>query len=116
MNDDYKDDLRRVVINYKDEPLAGDKVHVIARVGGKEEINDYIQLYASVETNYSRICFIWKNDGVVPAEYQEHYPNSDNMFPVIFTYFEDDDVLHMEGSYFGKSYKLVVQLPPKRPF
>ncbi|OPH47601.1 hypothetical protein BC351_10440 [Paenibacillus ferrarius] len=112
---DYKDDLRQVVINYRDEPLSGDKVHVIARVNGKETINNYYQVYASVETNYSRIYFVWDEDGVIPAEFQEHYPNSSNRYPVSFSYFENEDILHLEGNYFGKSYKLVVQLPPKRP-
>lgn len=112
-NDNYKDDLRRVIINYRDEALSGDKVHVIARVDGKEIINNYMRVFASVESNYSRIYIEWETDRIVSAEYQEHYPNSSNKYPVIFTYFKDDDMLHMEGKYDNKSDKIVVQLPPK---
>ncbi|MEK4459656.1 hypothetical protein [Paenibacillus sp. FSL R10-2748] len=115
MSQGFKNDLHQAIMSYRGDPLSGDKVHVIARVNGTVKINDYVKVFASIETNYNRIAFIWGEDGIVPAEYQEHYPNELNRYPVLFTYFKDKDILHLEGKYFGENYKLVVQLPPKRP-
>jgi len=106
--------LKWVVINYQNDPLVGDKVHVTARKNGNVVFNDYYQIYASVETNYSRLFINWPQDGVVPAEYQDHYGSPRNKFPVEIEYFEEEDIIHLSGKYHGDSYKIVVQLPEKR--
>jgi len=106
--------LREVVINYGNDPLLGDKVHVIARKGGKVVFNDYFKIYASIETNYSRLYIDWPQAGVLPMEYQDHYGSSMNKYPVNIEYFEEEDIVHLSGKYIGASYKIVVQLPEKR--
>lgn len=108
--------LRTVVVNCRNNPLAGDKVHVKARKNGDVVFNGYYQIYATVETNYSRLYIDWPEDGVVPAEYQDHYGSSENKFPVEIEYFEEEDIIHLSGKYHGESYTIVVQLPEKRKF
>lgn len=108
------DSLRWVVMNYRKDPLIGDKVHVKARKNGVVVFNDYYQIYASVETNYSRLFVDWPQDGVVPAEYRDHYGSTKNKFPVEIEYFEEEDILHLSGDFHGEPYKIVIQLPEKR--
>lgn len=106
--------LREILINYRTEPLSGDKVHITARKRGKIVFNGYYQIYGSIETNYSRLTVIWPEDGVVPAEYRDYYGLSNNMYPVDIEYFVEDDIVHFSGDYFGSPYRIVIQLPEKR--
>lgn len=106
--------LRHVIINYRNEPLSGDKVHVVGRKNGKIVFDGYYQIYGSIETNYSRLAILWPEDGILPAEYQDHYGSS--RYPVEIKYFEEEDKVHLSGKYFNKPYEVVVQLPPKRTF
>lgn len=105
--------LQDMLRNYSTRQILGDKVHVKGRKDGEVVLNGYFKIYATIETNYSRISIDWPENGVLPAEYQEHYGAFENKYPVDFEYFEDDDIIHLSGKYGVSEYKVVIQLPEK---
>ncbi|NLY46753.1 MAG: hypothetical protein GX053_12330 [Tissierella sp.] len=105
--------LREILLNYSEGRILGEKAHVKGKKNGQVVFNDYYQIYATIEANYSRLTINWPEDGVLPAEYQEHYPKNSNRYPVDIKYFEEEDIVHLAGNYFGDSYLIVVQLPEK---
>lgn len=61
--------LRELLLNYDNERILGDKVHVNGRKNGKVVFNGYYQIFGTIETNYSRLTISWPEDGVLPGEY-----------------------------------------------
>lgn len=108
-----ENNLREMLFNYHNERILGDKVHVKGRKDGNVVFNDYYQIFATIESNYSRLTIDWPKNGVLPGEYQEHYTANSNRYPVEIEYFEKDDIVHLSGEYQGESYKVVIQLPEK---
>jgi hypothetical protein len=106
--------LREILLNYRSERILGDEVHVNGEKNGKVVFDGYCKIYGTIETNYSRLSINWPEDGVLPGEYQEHYPKNSNRYPVDIKYFEEVDVVYLCGEYFGAPYKIVIKLPEKR--
>lgn len=108
------DSLRDIVINYRADSLLGDEVHVVGKKNGKVVFDGIYKVYASVETNYSKIAVMWPSDGILPGEFQDHYGSTANRYPVEIEYEEDEDTLALSGKYQGEPYEVFIKLPEKR--
>ncbi|WP_342550964.1 hypothetical protein MKX57_09445 [Lysinibacillus sp. FSL M8-0216] len=109
-----EDSLMDVLQNYNEQRISGDIVHIEGIKNGKVVFEGNYQIYGSIETNYSRLFIYWPKDGVLPAEYQDHYGIGYNRYPVDFEYFEQEDKLYLSGKYHDEPYEIVIQLPIKR--
>lgn len=110
--------LREILLNYRDQRILGDKVHVRGRKNGKVVFDGYYKIYGTIDTNFSSLTIDWPEDGILPRQYQDYY-GFPNRFPVKFEYFEEDDIVHLSGIYKNDNdapYKVVVQLPEKSSY
>lgn len=108
-----KNDLQKMICNYKHEQIINEKLHIVARIDGKALFNGYYSVIATIETNYSRIAIDWPEIGKIPGEFQERY-RTESIYPVKFDYFDEEDIIHLSGDYYGKKYLVKIQLPPKK--
>ncbi|MGE7121788.1 hypothetical protein ACQKIC_16350 [Peribacillus sp. NPDC046944] len=108
--------LREILLNYRHRNILGVEVHVMGEKKGKVVFDGNYKIYSTIETNYSRLTIDWPITGVLPGEYQEHYTEGSNKYPVDIKYFEEEDKVHLSGKYSGDSYKIVVHLPEKSSY
>lgn len=107
-------ELQRMLKNYSSRQILGEEVLVKGQKNGEIVFNGHYKIIATIETNYSRIYIEWPEDGVLPAEYQEHYGAFNNKYPVDIKYFKDNDTIHLAGDYRGSLYLVDIQLPEKQ--
>lgn len=101
--------MREVLLNYSGR-LIGDILHVKGSKEGKEEFNGEYKVYATIETNYTKITIDWPQEGILPTEYLDTY-GFNNKYPVDVEYIEEDDILKLSGEYFEAPYIVTLKLP-----